>query len=108
LDTIYVQDVPLKGNDIDLEKANDRISREVLKWAIMRKEVPKKYINLIQDMYEGLRSNVKSLCRATEGFNVKFGVHQGSALSPYLFSMAINEITKDIPTGGGTMVYDVC
>ena len=47
---------------IDLEKAYDRVPREVLKWALMRKEVPKKYINLIQDMYDSSSTSVKSMC----------------------------------------------
>jgi len=33
------------------------------------------YINLIQDMYEGLSSSVKSMCGATKDFNVGVGVH---------------------------------
>jgi len=35
---------------IDLQKAYDRMPREVLKWALMRKGAPKMYINLFQDM----------------------------------------------------------
>ena len=46
---------------IDLEKAYDRVPREVLKWALMRKEVPKAYINLIQDMYDSSSTSVKSM-----------------------------------------------
>jgi len=44
------------------------------------------YINLIQDIYEGSITSVKSMCGIPEDFNV-VGVHQGSALSPYLFSV---------------------
>jgi len=32
---------------IDLKKAYGRVPKEVLKWASMKKEVPKMYINLI-------------------------------------------------------------
>jgi len=39
---------------------------------------------------------VKSLCEATEDFNVGLGVHQGSALSPYLFFVVMDEVTKEI------------
>lgn len=34
--------------------------------------------------------------RGTEDFNVRKEVHQGSSLNPYLFSLVINEIIKDI------------
>jgi hypothetical protein len=36
----------------------------------MRKGIPKIYIDLIQDMYEGSRTSVKILCGITEDFNV--------------------------------------
>jgi hypothetical protein len=55
----------------------------------MRKEILKICINLIQDMYEGSSTSVKSLCAITEDFNVGFCVHQGLALSPYLFSVVM-------------------
>jgi hypothetical protein len=32
---------------IDLEKVYDRVARKALKWTLMRKEIPKIYINLI-------------------------------------------------------------
>jgi len=49
-------------------------------------------------MYEGANTRVKSLVGKTEDFRVGVGVgvHQGSALSPYLFSLVIDEITKSI------------
>ena len=81
---------------IDLEKAYDRVPREILKWALMKKGLPKVYVNIIEDMYEGASTRVRSLCGETEDFRVRVGVHQGSALSPYLFSLVMDEITKDI------------
>ena len=53
-------------------------------------------MNIIEDMYEGASTRVRSLCGETEDFRVRVGVHQGSALSPYLFSLVMDEITKDI------------
>jgi hypothetical protein len=31
-----------------------------------------------------------------DAFPIKIGLHQGSALSSYIFTLVINEITKDI------------
>jgi len=45
-------------------------------------------------MYEDLSTNVKSLCGVTKDFNVGVGVHQGLALSPYLFFVVMDEVTK--------------
>jgi len=36
------------------------------------------------------------MCKVTEDFNVGVGVHQGLALSPYLFSVVMREVTKEI------------
>jgi hypothetical protein len=32
----------------------------------------------------------------SDAFLIKIGLHQGSALSQYIFTLVINEITKDI------------
>jgi len=70
---------------IDLEKVYDRVTIDVLRWALMKKSVPKMYINLIQDMYEGSSTSVESMCGITEDFNIGVGVPQGSSLSTYFF-----------------------
>jgi len=54
------------------------------KWALMRKGVPKKYIHLIQDMYEGSSTSVKSLSGVIEDLHVGVDVHQGSAFSLFV------------------------
>jgi hypothetical protein len=36
---------------IDLEKAYDKISRNVMWWALEKHIVPTKYVTLIKDMY---------------------------------------------------------
>lgn len=43
---------------IDLEIACNSVPREVLKWALIKKRLPKVYKNLIGDMYE--RANIKA------------------------------------------------
>ena len=70
---------------IDLEKAYDRVPREEI-WRTMRERlVPEKYVKLVQDMYTGCRTNVRTVAGESSKFNVEVGLHQGSALSPYLF-----------------------
>jgi len=50
-------------------------------------------------MYEGssiLVSRVCVDCRVTEDFSVRVGVHQESAIRPFLFSVVMNEVIKEI------------
>jgi len=62
----------------------------------VRKGVPKTYTNVVEDMYEGPCISVKSMCEELENFRVRVGVHQGSALSLYLFSVVMDEVTLEI------------
>ena len=83
---------------VDLEKAYDRVPREVL-WRCMRKQnIPEGYIRLVQDMYQGATTRVKSKRGISEHFEVGIGLHQGSALSPFLFIMLIDTISQDVRT----------
>ena len=81
---------------IDLEKAYDRVPRQEI-WNCLRlKEVEEKYIRLIQDMYENCKTKVRCAVGTTTEFLVKVGLHQGSALSPFLFAIVIDSLTEMI------------
>ncbi|KAK3572504.1 hypothetical protein QTP86_034296 [Hemibagrus guttatus] len=80
---------------VDLEKAYDRVPREEL-WYCMRKSgVAEKYVRVVQDMYERSRTVVRCAVRQTEEFKVEVGLHQGSALSPFLFVMVMDQLSEE-------------
>lgn len=81
---------------IDLEKAFDRVPRELIWQSLRYKLVPEALISLVQDTYLLASTQVKSVSGLTEKFEVKVGVHQGSALSPLLFNLVIDFLTRDI------------
>jgi hypothetical protein len=81
---------------IDLEKAYDKIPRNVMWWALEKHKVPTKYITLIKDMYDNVVTSVRTNDGDTDDFPIKIGLHQGSALSPYLFTLVMDEVTGDI------------
>ena len=63
----------------------------------MRKSgIVKKYVQLVQDMYEGSETVVRCAVGITESFKVKVGLHQGSALSPFLFAVIMDRLTDEV------------
>ncbi|KAK3517790.1 hypothetical protein QTP70_018948, partial [Hemibagrus guttatus] len=81
---------------VDLEKAYDRLPREEL-WYCMRKSgVAEKYVRVVQDMYERSRTVVRCAVGQTEEFNVEVGLHQGSALSPFLFAIVMDQLSEEV------------
>ena len=56
--------------------------------------VPVKIVNVIRSSYEGLPCSVIHRGQPTEAFNVRTGVRQGCLLSPFLFLIAIDWITR--------------
>jgi len=54
------------------------------------------YIRGIKDMYEGARTSVRTLGGVTHDFFICRGLHQGSALSPFLFTLIIDVLTRGI------------
>ena len=81
---------------IDLEKTYDRVPPQEV-WRCMReKRTPEKYVRLVQDMYKEVKTLVRSSVGDTEKFTVKVGLHQGLALSPYLFDLIMDVIAENV------------
>ena len=77
---------------VDLEKAYDRVPRDLIWWALRKKNIPEAYITIIQDMYKETKTRVKTRCGLTHYFNIGVGLHQGSTLSPLLFIIIIMDV----------------
>ena len=78
---------------VDLQKACDRVPIYILWWALRKKNVGEEYIKVIQDMYDGCTTSVRTLIGSTESFEVKVGLYQVSALSPLLF-ITVMDVTR--------------
>ena len=90
---------PLYYVFVDLEKAFDRIPREVVRWALRKLEVEEWLVKAVMVMYKKVRTMVKTKHRNSEEFEVKVRVHQGSVLSPLLFVVVIEALMQDIREG---------
>ena len=81
---------------VDLEKANDRVRWKALWYCMRKSKIVEKYMRLVQDMYEGSETMVRYAVGTTESFKVKVGLHQGSALSPFLFAVIMDRLTDEV------------
>jgi len=55
---------------IDLEKAYDRIPRDEV-WRVLReRNVPEKYVRIIQEIYMDVTTRVRSIVGLTDSFRV--------------------------------------
>ncbi|KAI5619879.1 hypothetical protein C0J50_20645 [Silurus asotus] len=77
-----------------VEKAYDKVQREEL-WYCMKSGVSEKYVRVVQDMYENSVTAVMCTVGTTDWFKVEAGPHQGSALSPFLFTVVMDEVRQE-------------
>ena len=56
-------------------------------------------VRLVQSMYKGMRSRVRVGDGYSEEFGVGVGVHQGSVLSPLLFIIVLEALSREFRTG---------
>ncbi|KAK3509754.1 hypothetical protein QTP70_008385 [Hemibagrus guttatus] len=60
--------------------------------------VAEKYVRVVQDMCERSRTVVSCAVGQTEEFKVEVGLHQGSALSPFLFAIVMDQLSEEART----------
>jgi hypothetical protein len=81
---------------IGLEKTYDKVPRNVMWWSLQKHKVSTKYITLIKDMYDNVVISVRTSDRDTNDILINIGLYQGLALSPYLFALMMDDVTRDI------------
>jgi hypothetical protein len=71
---------------IDLEKAYDKIPRNIMWWALDKHKVLIKYVGLVKDIYNNVVTSARTSNEDTDDFTIRIGLYQGLTLNPYLFS----------------------
>jgi len=80
---------------VDLEKAFDRVPREVLSWAMRKLGVEEWLVSAVMCMYIGAKTVITTVYGWSEDFEVKVCMHQRSGLSPVLFVIVTKAISRE-------------
>ena len=69
--------------------------REVISWAVRKLGVEEWLVSAVMSMYSGAKTVVRTVYGNSKVFEVKVGMHQGSALSPLLFMIVMETISRE-------------
>ena len=81
---------------IDFTKAFDFLSRDVIWYKLIKLGVRGKMLNVVISIYEEVKSKVKYNNSLSETCDCYLGVRQGECLSPFLFSIYINDVEREL------------
>ena len=84
---------------VDLEKAFDRVPREVVWWALRSVGVDEWLVSVIKAMYTDTSTMVRSGDQVSQRLSGSVGVHQGSVLSPLLFIIVLEALSRSFREG---------
>ena len=84
---------------VHLEKAFDRVPREVVWWALRYLGVVEWIVSVIRAIYEDATTKVRLNGRESNAFSVRVGVHQGSVLIPLLFIIVLEALSRELREG---------
>ena len=81
---------------IDFSTAFDSVCRNILYEKLKEYGISTKMLRMIMAIYKNVTSSVKINNMHTDSFTCTDGLRQGDSLSPVLFAMSINDLSKRI------------
>ena len=94
----WLPNKPLYMTFIDLEKAFDRVPRDVIWWAMCKLGIDEWLVRLVQSMYKDVKSRVTVGDGYSEECGVGVGIHQGSVLSPLRLIIVLEAPSREFRT----------
>jgi len=73
-----------------LEEAFDSVPREVIRWAMRKLGVEEWLVSAVMSMYTSAKTVVRTVYGNSNGFEVKVGMRQSSALSCLIFVIVMD------------------
>ena len=77
---------------IDLKRAFDSVYRDGLWYKLLKQGLNGKVFQIIRSIYSDVKSCVKNFGSISEFFDSNVGLLQGEVISPFLFSLFINDL----------------
>ena len=88
---------------LDLEKAYDKINRQMITPILRLYGVPEEIITMVRAMYRTPITRVRTCFGKTDAFDVNVGLHQSSALRPLIFIIILHYINRRCPSSRGNV-----
>jgi len=78
-----------------IPESNTWVPRKVIRLAMRKLGVEERLVSAVMFMYTGAKTVVRTVYGNSNGFEVKVGMHQGSALSSLLFVIVTETLSKE-------------
>jgi hypothetical protein len=88
---------------VDFKKAYDSVCHSILWDRLTSLGLGPKLVRLLQSIYSKVKCSVRHGSKLSSFFNYIIGVRQGCVLSPLVFNLFIDELTKILEQGGGDL-----
>ncbi|KAL4233737.1 hypothetical protein ACF0H5_008417 [Mactra antiquata] len=85
---------------VDFTKAFDYLVRQNIFYKLIKYGIRGKMLNIIKSLYTEVKSRVKYKNDLGDNFECFLGVRQGDCLSPFIFSMYINDLEEHMILNG--------
>ena len=82
------------------QKAFDYVNRDCLWYTMILKGIRGKMFNIIHSMYQNVKWQVRVNGVLSEQLDCHLGVRQGESLSPFLFSLFVNDMEQELKDKG--------